>query len=197
MKNTLFLALLGTLILIIVFPPAYRKDKLDLSKISQKQYDVIKYVVDTQYYPVYVSKKVKGDTIKMDTLIYVDVPLKVDTMAILKDYLAMKVFVDTFKIDTIGYVAVSDTIQHNRIKGREFKASIKYPVVTQSTYLAKKDRTNIYIGLTPAFDKVNIINSIGVGAIVKTKGDRVFSLGVGIDNSSNTIFTTGIYWKLK
>jgi hypothetical protein len=197
MKNILFLALLGTLVLVIVFPPAYRKDKLDLSKISQKQYDIIKYVVDTQYYPIYKTKKVKGDTIRLDTVIYVDVPLNVDTTAILKDYLAMKVFVDTFRIDSNSYVSVVDTIQKNSIKGREFKASIKYPVITQSTYLVKKDKMNIYVGLTPSFDKVNIINSIGIGAIVKTKNDRVFSLGLGIDNSSNTIFTTGIYWKLK
>jgi hypothetical protein len=197
MKNILFLALLGTLVLVIVFPPAYRKDKLDLSKISQKQYDIIKYVVDTQYYPVYKTKKVKGDTIRLDTMIFVDVPLDADTTAILKDYLAMKVFVDTFRIDSNSYVSVIDTIQKNSIKGRELKASIKYPVITQSTYLVKKDKMNIYFGLTPSFDKVNIINSIGIGAIVKTKNDRVFSLGLGIDNSANTIFTTGIYWKLK
>jgi hypothetical protein len=94
-------------------------------------------------------------------------------------------------------VSIIDTIQKNSIKGRELKASIKYPVITQSTYLVKKDKMNIYVGLTPSFDKVNIINSIGIGAIVKTNNDRVFSLGLGIDNSSNTIFTTGIYWKLK
>jgi hypothetical protein len=197
MKNILFLALLGTLVLVIVFPPAYRKDKLDLAKISKKQYDVVKYVVDTQFYPIYVTKKVKGDTIRLNTMIFVDVPLDADTTAILKDYLAMKVFVDTFRIDSNSYVSVIDTIQKNSIKGRELKASIKYPVITQSTYLVKKDKMNIYVGLTPSFDKVNIINSIGIGAIVKTKNDRVFSLGLGIDNSANTIFTTGIYWKLK
>ena len=197
MKNLLFIGLLATLVLVIVFPPAYRKNSPELAKINQKQYDVIKYVVDTQYYPIYATKKVKGDTIKMDTIIYVNVPSSVDTAAILKDYMAVKVFVDTFRVDSNSYVAVSDTIHKNSIKGREFKASIKYPVVTKSTYLAKKDKMNIYIGLTPSFDKVNIINSLGVGAIVKTKNDRVFSLGIGIDNSSNTIFNTGIYWKLK
>lgn len=197
MKNLLFIGLLLTLILIIVFPPGSRKNSLESAKINTKQYDVISYVTDTQYYPVYTIKKVKGDTIKMDTIIYVNIPSNVDSAVILKDYMAIKVFSDTFRVDSNSYVSVLDTIQNNSIKGREFKASIKYPVVTKSTYLAKKDKMNVYVGLTPSFDKVNIINSIGVGAIVKTKNDRVFSLGVGIDNSSNTIFNTGIYWKLK
>jgi hypothetical protein len=195
--NILFYGLIAFIAAVVIISPTKQQNKGNTATISGKEYDIIKYVVDTQYYPHNVYKKVKGDTIFRDTTIYVDGTIDIDTNAILKDYMAKAVYLDTLHMDSLGYIAVRDTIQKNSIFSREYKASLKYPVISKEMIVTPPKRLSIYGGITPAFDPRSFVNSITVNLLVKTKQDRIFTLGAGIDHQANTVISIGSYWKIK
>jgi len=47
------------------------------------------------------------------------------------------------------------------------------------------------------FDKANIINFAGPSAMLKTKTDKVYTLGVGYSNAKTVAVQGGMYWKIK
>lgn len=171
--------------------------------INGKPYEVIKEKIDTQYVPKIVIKKEKGERILVDTTIYVEVPGKIDTMAILKDYFTKRVEKDTLRLpDSLGYVALNDTISKNRIYSREWKAMVNKMTVTDQT-IVKETKGILYFGFDGSFTKTDIVNSLGTGLIYKAKRtDNLYQLGVGVSHQSGNLSLTpyikgGLYWPIK
>lgn len=123
-----------------------------------------------------------------------EVPAKVDTQAILKDYFTKKVYEDTIKIDSIGYVVVKDTLFKNQILTRETKGNYSYPVVTKTTTITLPPvyRNQVYGGLTLNGPVVGI----GPQLILKTKGDKLFQIGASL-SPSGINYNLGLGWKIR
>ena len=167
-------------------------------KIGGKKYEVVKREVDTVEVPVKTVEYRPGKTIYVDSLIYVEVPAKVDTLSILKDYYAKRIYIDTLKLnDSMGYIVVNDTISENSILGRLWEAQINKTTITEQIIVKELPKNQVYIGLVGGFDRQNIVNFAGPSVLLKTKSDKIYSIGVGYSGNKTVSVQGGIYWKIK
>jgi len=72
--------------------------KGDIVKVDGKKYEVVKHDIDTEYVKVTQTIVKKGKDIIHDVPVYVNVPVNVDTNAILKDYYAKYCVKDTLRL---------------------------------------------------------------------------------------------------
>jgi hypothetical protein len=174
-------------------------------KISEKERDSIgKISSDTAFIhdTLYVDVPVPFPVLK-DTIIYRDIPVVVDTVAILSIYNAKKVKIDTLKID-YGYITVVDTISGGNIISRKYISKIKVPVKEKIQKIKEEPRGNLYLGLNGGLDKPNYVYSLGTSFLYKTPQDKIFELGFGVwnktENGIDGVFVPyikgGVYWKI-
>ena len=62
-----------------------------------------------KYVPKYIDRVVR-DTVEM--------PLDVDTLAIIEDYFARYIYSDTLKVDSLGFGYITDKVTENKIVER-------------------------------------------------------------------------------
>ena len=166
--------------------------------VGGKPYEVVKKVIDTQYVPKSFVVMKKGKDIYHDTTIYVPVLQNVDTTAILKDYFAQNIFKDTLNLkDKMGYVSIIDTIQKNNIFGRSYNAKVNQIIIRDTTILKEKLRNQVYVGGNLGVDNTGLFNYFGPSLLLKTKTDKIYNLGVGINNNKGISVQGGMYWKIK
>ena len=174
-------------------------------KISEKERDSIRKISsDTAFIhdTLYVDVPVPFPVLK-DTIIYRDIPVVVDTVAILSIYNAKKVKIDTLKID-YGYITVVDTISGGNIISRKYISKIKVPVKEKIQKIKEEPRGNLYLGLNGGLDKPNYVYSLGTSFLYKTPQDKIFELGFGVwnktENGIDGVFVPyikgGVYWKI-
>ena len=149
----------------------------------------------------------KYDTIKVDSLVYVpkwrtkvevirnEIPAEVDTLSILKDYYAKYIYIDTLDLDTFGSIIVKDTVTENKIKSRQFYSNIIVPTTT-ITNTAYKNKRKLYAGVNLSANR-EVINQIGVGLILKGKNDKLYGIGLGMNQNFQPIITGSLYWKVQ
>jgi hypothetical protein len=107
--------------------------------------------------------------------------------------------------DGLGFVAVTDTIHKNRIDGRTFTANVKERIIKEELIVKEPAKTQLYYGLNAGFNKEDYVSAIGAGVILKTKKDKIYQLGLGVNNrttdGTNGSFSPyvgfGTYWKIK
>jgi hypothetical protein len=176
--------------------------------VEGKPYEVIKNTTDTV---TVVDTKVvfkKGKTVYNEVIVEkkIEVPALVDTMALLKDYYSKVSYNDTLRLsDSLGTVSILGTITQNKILDRTFNASIKQRIIKDTVNVKELPKTKIYYGPEGGFNHTNLVSHLGIGVLVKTKKDRVYSLGVGYSNQrvdkTNLTWTpyvsTGIFWRVK
>lgn len=143
------------------------------------------YLSKTKYIP---QKKTIVDTI------YQEIPAEVDTLTILKDYFSKVVYRDTINIDTFGTLVIEDTISRNLIISRELFSNIVLPTTTVTKTTLENKRI-LYAGASLSGNR-EVINQLGVGLMLKGKNDRLYGLGLGINNSLQPLITGSIYWKV-
>jgi hypothetical protein len=179
-------------------------------KIDGKKYEVIKHTIDTVEVEKVkvVTKKGKDivhEVIDVDTLVLKEL-VNVDSAAILKDYLAKIVYKDTLVLDDgLGTIALTDTITKNRILGRTWDAKVKERVIKEELIVKEPAKNQVYYGLNAGFNKEDYVSAIGAGVILKTKKDKIYQLGIGVNNrttdGTNGAFSPyvgfGTYWKIK
>ena len=167
-------------------------------KIDGKKYEVLKHDIDTLIIPHDTIVYRKGKDIYHDTTIYVPVPTNIDTGTVIKDYYAKRVFIDTLKLaDSLGYVIVNDTVSQNSLLGRLWNAHINKMQINETLIVKELPKNQLYIGLAGGFDKVNVVNFAGPSLVLKTKSDKMYSIGVGYSASKTISLQGGIYWKIK
>ena len=149
----------------------------------------------------------KYDTIKVDSLVYIpkwrtkvevirnEIPTEVDTLSILKDYYAKYIYIDTLDLDTFGSIIVKDTVTENKIKSRQFYSNIILPTTT-ITNTAYKNKRKLYAGVNLSANR-EVINQIGVGLILKGKNDKLYGIGLGMNQNFQPIITGSLYWKVQ
>jgi hypothetical protein len=179
-------------------------------RIDGKKYEVLKHTIDTVEVEKIKTVTKKGEdiiheVIDVDTLVLREL-VNVDTAALLKDYLAKVIYKDTLKLDDgLGFVAVTDTIHKNRINGRTFTANVKERIIKEELIVKEPARNQLYYGLNAGFNKEDYVSAIGAGLILKTKKDKIYQIGLGVNNrtidGTNGSFSPyvgfGTYWKIK
>ena len=176
--------------------------------IAGKAYEVIKHEIDTV--DIVKTKVVtkKGEDIYHETIVekQVVIPAVIDTMALLKDYYSKVLYKDTLILpDSLGIVALNDTISQNKILGRTFNASVKQRTIKETMIVKELPKTKVFYGLEGGFNKADFVSSVGAGVLINTKKDKIYQLGLGVNNQTtdgtNGGFTPyvrgGVYWKIK
>jgi hypothetical protein len=167
-------------------------------KINGKDHIVLKHTTDTIYEPVTQTVYKKGETIYVDSIIYIDVPKTVDTFEILKNYFSVTIYKDTLKLkDSLGYISLIDTISKNKIKGRTFVSNVNKIKIFDSIFVEPVKQIEFYGGGTIGIDKVNLVNFVGPTLNIKTKTDNVYGISLGINNSKTVTLQGSFLWRLK
>jgi hypothetical protein len=177
-------------------------------RIEGKKYEIIKHDIDTV--DIVKTKIVtkKGEDIYHETIVEKEViiPAIIDTLALLKDYYSKVLYKDTLVLpDSLGTVSVIDTISQNRILGRTFNANVKQRTIKETTIVKELPKTKIFYGLEGGFNKADFVSSVGAGVLINTKKDKIYQLGLGVDNrttdgingSFSPYIRGGVYWKIK
>jgi hypothetical protein len=179
-------------------------------RIDGKKYEVLKHTIDTIEVEKtkIVTKKgadIIHEVIDVDTLVLKEL-VNVDTAALLKDYLAKVVYKDTLTLDGgLGTIALTDTITKNRILGRTWDAKVKERIIKEELIVKEPAKTQLYYGLNGGFNKADFVSSVGAGLLLKTKKDKIYQFGLGVNNrttdGTNGSFSPyvgfGTYWKIK
>ena len=176
--------------------------------IAGKAYEVIKHDIDTV--DIVKTKIVtkKGEDIYHETIVEKEViiPAIIDTLALLKDYYSKVLYKDVLVLpDSLGIVALNDTISQNKILGRTFNASVKQRTIKETTIVKELPKTKIFYGLEGGFNKADVVSSVGAGVLINTKKDKIYQLGLGVDNRTtdginggfSPYIRGGVYWKIK
>lgn len=167
-------------------------------KVDGKKYELLKHTIDTVIITKTDIKYRSGKVIYKDPPIYILPPTKTDTSAVIKEYYSKIVYKDTLNLnENRGTITVIDTVSQNKIIGRLWSSSINQKTIYDITIVKELPKTQLYIGGVTGFDKTNIINFVGPSLLLKTKQDRVYSLGVGYGTDKNVSIQAGIYWKIK
>jgi hypothetical protein len=202
---------IAVLIAVVVFQQCggnYKRNA-EIVKVDGKKYELLKYAIDTV--EVVKTKVVtkKGDDIYHETIIEkeIQIPAVIDTLALLKDYYSKVLYKDVLVLpDSLGTVNVTDTISQNKIFGRTFNANIKQRIIKETTIVKELPKTQVYYGITGGFNKVDVVSNLGAGVLIKTKGDKIYQLGIGVANKVGTDGTNGVlspfigggvFWKIK
>ena len=153
-----------------------------------------------------VTVYLRGESILRDTTIYLTTMEKVDTSAILRDYLVFNKFTDTLKLsNNQGFVYLNQTVNENRIVDRKFSASIKPKIVRETPPPPPPIRNQVFFGINGAVSREDWVNSIGLGLILKTKKDHLFQVNLGVSNRTvdgvygelRPYIGGGVFWKIK
>ena len=78
-----------------------------------------------------------------------------------------------------------------------WNAQVNKTTIKEQIIVKELPRNQVYIGLVGGFDKKNIVNFAGPSLILKTKSDKIYSLGVGYSGDKTVSVQGGIYWKIK
>ena len=109
-------------------------------------------------------------------------------------FLASNIYKDSLRIDSIGHIYVKDTVSNNLLKGRDISYSLKYPII--NNYIPVKPKNQIYYGGGVSGNSTEIINNIHVGALLKTKKDRIVGLNVRLNPTGSLTYGVSSYWKI-
>jgi hypothetical protein len=129
----------------------------------------------------------------------------VDTNAIVTGYLnSINIFTNTYKFDKKqGSITITDTISKNKIVGRKYTTKIT-PIV-DTVRFSEPFKRKLFAGVEGGFNQPDFVSSVGVGFLINSKSDKIYHLGVGVNNTTidgtNGVFHPyikgGVYWKIK
>ena len=194
-KNFQTLIIIGLVIVIFLLRECKGESKgapiepVTIVKIETK-YDTIVETVET-YIPEYRTK-VKYKTVHDTIEIHDTIPI--DTTSILEDYFSSYAYTDTLKTDSVTFV-INDTISQNKILSRGINYSLIYPttIITTEREINKRE---LYIGFGLGGDKQQL-SYVGSELLLRNKKQRIYGIGLGINNSFEPILTFKMSWKVK
>jgi hypothetical protein len=147
---------------------------------------------DTVYQQKTFTKFIKGKSIPfvvLDTIYQIDEVH--DTITIVKDYNQVKVYSDTMRIDSLGYAYIQDTISHNKIQGRGFKAEISEKTIYVTKTITPKPKKEVYLGVLGDLRAFDNKVGLGLGLGYKTAKNGLFTI-----NATTNHYSLGYYIKL-
>jgi hypothetical protein len=196
-----------------------KKEDVEIVKVDGKDYELLKHTIDTVYeekiveVPKYVPQYI-------ETLVEVpvEIPANIDSLEVIKKYYSSYKVTDTlhlkYKFDekltdsdgkkpnaSLGYGIVTDVISQNAIQSRDIVWNYKIPTIYDTKIVKELPKTQLYWGLNSGFNATDVVSNVNTSLILKTKKDKMFQLGVGAQNNSNTqklspYVSGGVYWKI-
>jgi hypothetical protein len=100
------------------------------------------------------------------------------------------------KVGKFGQIYIDDTVQYNKLVGRDMSADLQFPSVTNTITVKEKPKAQLYLGGRVDYLQGQGIQSPSVGVMVKTKRDRLYGASVGIGNNQRTVYGLNMYIKL-
>lgn len=152
-----------------------------------------------------VTVETKYDTIKKETPVYVpkwdtrtevdiDTFLSpVDSLAILKEFYTLYTYIDTVGTDSVNIV-IKDSITTNKILARQVDYKVIYPTITITKEKFVKE-TQYYYGFGLGGSKDGF-NYVGPELMLKTKTDKIYGIGIGINNNLSPVINFRMHWKI-
>jgi hypothetical protein len=171
-------------------------------------------IVDSIPYPVHDSVEVEVEVeVPVEVPVEVKVPVEVqiiqpvDTANILKVYFAKNKISETLTLpNNVGTLVLDEVVSENKVIERNISNSkIKKQIVLDTLRIPENPKNKFYYGFNFSMNKQDFVNSLGVGAMMKTKSDKIFRVDVGLNNRvfDNTIGKLspyvggGVYWKIR
>jgi len=171
-------------------------------------------IVDSIPYPVHDSVEVEVEVeVPVEVPIEVKVPVEVqiiqpvDTANILKVYFAKNKISETLTLpNNVGTLVLDEVVSENKVIERNISNSkIKKQIVLDTLRIPEEPKNKFYYGFNFSMNQQDFVNSLGVGAMMKTKSDKIFRVDVGLNNRvfDNTIGKLspyvggGVYWKIR
>jgi len=182
-------------------------EKFELLEQKTDTVFVEKEVKVTKYVPKYITKEVIKE---------VEIPVDIDSLAVIKDYYAKYVVKDTLNLTydfpevvtdslgnkpsgDLGFGILTDVISQNAIESREIDWFFKIPTVYNTTIVKELPKNEFYIGLGTGIDQTNGLNNLSGNILLKNKKQNIYGLNLGLSNQLGEYkpFIVGsIYWKL-
>ena len=214
-KEILILLLIGVIFLMRGCGTDYG-DK-EIINVDGEDFELIKKEIDT----VFVEKEVKVTKyvpkyITKEVIKEVEIPVDVDSLAIIKDYFSKVTVKDTLNLaydfpevvtdslgnkpsGDLGFGILTDVISQNRIESREIDWFFKIPTVYNTTIVKELPKNEFYYGLGLGVDQVNGFGSFSVNGLLKTKKMNIYGLNIGLSNQLGEykpFVGTSLYWKI-
>lgn len=195
--------LLTAIIVVLIFYVAFSKN--GCTPKQQKSdttivHDTTWSVKDSLIYAKPKPAKIIHDTIPPIYLADTNYArLKVQYDSLLKEFFALKIYADTVRLDTLGYIAVTDSIQHNALKGRSYHTNYKIPTITVTktiTHYAPPTAA-FFLGGGVQGNKTLGVTGAHLGVLYKSKKDKIVGLNVGSTIGEQLTFGVSSYWKIK
>lgn len=196
-KTIVILALLGV-ILFMRFCDGGTKKPGDTINVNGQEYEVIENTTDTVLIVKDTTIYRKGKDIYHDTTIYVPVLTPIDTNSVIRDYYSLNLFRDSLTLsDSLGTISLVDTISKNKIQGRLWSVTINEKLIKNKLIVKELPKNQVYIGANVGFSRENVIHNFGPSLLLKTKSDKIYSLGINLNQNKAITLQGGIYWKIK
>lgn len=140
---------------------------------------------------VYVPKYTERIITEIDTLL---INNPIDTLEILRDYYTKYFYKDTLSLDSLGYVVLNDTITENKILNREFTSMIIIPekTIEKTVYLNSR---LFFMGPSISFYDQGL-NTAQWDFYYKDRKNRLYNLGLGVNDRGKAVFNTGFKWEI-
>ena len=196
-KNFQTLIIIGLVIVIFLL----RECRGEKSPIPTEPITVVK--IETKYdtivetVPTYIPKyktRVKWKTKTVHDTIEIHDTIPVDTASVLEEYFAAYAYTDTLKKDSVTFI-INDTISQNKILSRGIKYNLVYPTTIIQTE-REVNKRELYVGFGLGGDRQQI-SYAGSELILRTKKDKLYGVGIGVNNSFQPILTFKMNWKVK
>ena len=196
-KNFQSLIIIGLIIVIFLL----RECRGEKSPIPTEPITVVK--IETKYdtivetVPTYIPKyktRVKWKTKTVHDTVEIHDTIPVDTASVLEEYFATYAYTDTLKKDSVTFI-INDTISQNKILSRGIKYNLVYPTTIIQTE-REVNKRELYVGFGLGGDRQQI-SYAGSELILRTKKDKLYGVGIGVNNSFQPILTFKMNWKVK
>ena len=196
-KNFQSLIIIGLIIVIFLLRECRGENKdtptepVKVVKVETKYDTIVKEV--TSYVPEYRTE-VKWKTKTIHDTIEVHDTIPIDTASILEDYFKAYAYNDTLKEDSITLI-VNDIISQNQIMSRNIKYSLVYPTTIIQTE-REVNKRELYLGFGIGGDRQQL-SFVGSELLLRNKKERIYGVGLGINQNFEPILTFKMSWKVK
>lgn len=217
-KEVLIVLLIG-IILFLKGCGSEKNSEKEIINVNGKDYELLEHTIDTVYkekvvkVPTYVPQYV--EKIVTET-VEVEIPMDVDSLAIIRDYFASYKIVDTLNLSydfsekltdslgnkpnsNLGFGVITDVISQNKIQSRDITWNYRIPIVYDTKIVKELPKNELYYGFGAAVDKLNGFNNVSGNLLFKNKKLNIYGVNVGVFNQNGQYqpFVGGsVYWKL-
>ena len=193
------------------------EEEKEIINVDGKDYELLEQKTDT----IYVEKEVKVTKyvpkyITKEVIKEVEIPVDVDSLAIIKDYFSKVTVKDTLNLTydfpdvvtdslgnkpsgDLGFGILTDVISQNRVESREIDWFFKIPTVYNTTIVKELPKTEFYYGFGVGVDQTNGFGNLSLNGLVKTKKKQIYGLNLGLSNQAGQykpFIGTSFYWKI-